>query len=78
MDEFPQNVVLTSRIDNGTDVDTPRSTNLYIVRLTSFHRRGLTDWLQPALINHLRGNGPHLLVMRRDRSLYRWDNEYSD
>jgi len=55
MDEFPQNVVLTSRIDNGTDVDTPRSTNLYIVRLTSFHRRGLTDWSSTSVNKSLKG-----------------------
>jgi len=55
MDECPENIVLTSRIDNGTDLDAPGSTNLYIVRLTSFHRQGLADWSSTSVNKSLKG-----------------------
>ena len=55
MDECLKNIVLTSRVDNGTDMDAPCSTNLYIVRLPSFRRQELADWSSTSVNKSLKG-----------------------
>ena len=55
MDGLLKNIMLTNRVDNGTDVDAPRSTNLYLVCLTSFHRRWLADWPPISVNKSLKG-----------------------